>query len=128
MKRFLSLLMSAGQAGSGSFALVAPGSASAAPAIVAKNANFKGTWNTTPGPGFVITKENRTTGKCKGTSDAGKGYGLTACKVTGKHYKLTITYGATYKSYNTGVLKGNSLSGSFHDTNGSSGTYTGTRS
>jgi hypothetical protein len=128
MKRFMSLLVVAGLAGMGSLTLIAPSTVSGAAVAAAKNANFKGTWTVTPGEGFVITKENRTTGKCKGTSDYGAGYGLTACKVTGTHYTFTITYGPTYKSHNKGVLKGNTLKGSFHDTNGNSGSYTGTRS
>jgi hypothetical protein len=98
-----------------------------ASAVVVANANFKGAWSLSNGQGFVITEEKRTTGACKRTTDLAGGYRLTACKVSGHKFVFTITFGPTYKSFNSGTFSKTTLKGSFHDTNGSTGTYTGTR-
>lgn len=98
-----------------------------ASATVVANGNFKGVWSLSDGQGFVIAKENRTTGVCKGTTSLGSAYVLTACKVTGHKFVFTITFGPTYKSLNSGTFRKTTLKGAFHDTNGSTGTYTGTR-
>jgi hypothetical protein len=42
-------------------------------------------------------------------------------------YAFTITYGASYKSYNKGTITANKLTGSFRDTNGSAATYSAVR-
>jgi len=95
----------------------------------AKNVNFRGTWQTSNGQPFTIKKENRTTGVCSGTTSLSKqgSYRLVACHVKGNHYAFTITYGASYKSYNKGTITANNLTGSFHDTNGATGTYSAVR-
>jgi hypothetical protein len=106
----------------GMFALVAPN------ALAARSVNFVGTWTQSGGVGWTITHENRRTGACVGKSALAKqGYGLVACRVRGNHYSFTITYGSGYKSVNTGTVKGNSLIGSFHDSNGTIESYTATR-
>ena len=95
----------------------------------AKNVNFRGTWQTSTGQPFTITKENRKTGVCSGTTSLSKqgAYKLVACRVTGNRYAFTITYGASYKSYNKGTITANKLTGSFRDTNGTTGTYSAIR-
>ena len=124
MRRIASLGMSFGLVAVGAFGAMAPSAA----ASTVKNVNFVGTWTVTPGYGFVITHENRKTGACRGTTDlAPDGYGFRACKVKGARYSFQVTYAGGYISYNSGVVKGNTLTGSFHDTNGSTGNYTGTR-
>jgi hypothetical protein len=101
---------------------------SAAPAFAARNVNFVGTWTPNGGVGWTITHENRRTGKCVGKSAYAKqGYRLVACRVRGSKYSFTITYGASYKSLNTGVIKGNTVAGSFKDTNGTVEAYTAVR-
>jgi len=96
---------------------------------VAKNVNFLGTWKANNNQPFTITKENRNTGACSGTTSLSKmgAYKLVACHVKGNHYAFTITYGTGYKSYNRGTITANKLMGSFRDTNGSSGVYTAVR-
>jgi hypothetical protein len=47
--------------------------------------------------------------------------------VKGDRYAFTITYGASYKSYNKGTITANRLTGSFRDTNGATGTYSAVR-
>lgn len=97
-------------------------------ALAARNVNFVGIWTPNGGVAWTITHENRRTGTCSGRSALAKqGYRLVGCRVHGSKYSFTITYGASYKSLNTGVIKGNKLSGSFHDTNGTVETYTAVR-
>jgi len=105
-------------------AMLAPQASAAA-----KNVNFLGTWNTDNGQPFTIKKENRTTGVCSGTTSLSKmgAYKLVACRVKGHEYAFTITYGTGYESFNKGTITANKLTGSFHDTNGASGTYTAVR-
>ena len=97
----------------------------------AANVDFRGVWN---GGTWVIKTENFTTGVCTGTTNYGSGYALTDCVVTGDSYVLTITdttSGATspwYYSYNSGTIAGNTANGSWHDTNGSAGSVSFTRS
>jgi len=95
----------------------------------AKNVNFLGTWQTSNGQPFTIKKEDRKTGVCSGTTSLSKqgAYRLVACHVKGDHYAFTITYGASYKSYNKGTITENQLTGSFRDTNGATGTYSAVR-
>lgn len=93
-----------------------------------KNVNFVGTWKVSSGSGFTILKENRKTGVCAGRSSlASSGYKLVACRVRGKSYSFTITYGASYRSLNTGTIKGSTLVGMFKDTNGTQASYTAKR-
>jgi hypothetical protein len=47
--------------------------------------------------------------------------------VTGDAYTFTVTLGTSYRSLNKGVITGNTVSGGFTDTNGTSETYTATR-
>ncbi len=98
-----------------------------ASAAVVANGNFKGVWSLSNGQGFVIKSENLATGVCKGTTDLGTGYALTGCKVTGHKYVFAITYGTSFKAHNSGTFSKTTLKGSFRDTNGTTGTYTGTR-
>ena len=94
-----------------------------------KNVNFVGTWQPSNGQVFTIKKENRRTGVCSGTTSLSKqgSYKLVACHVKGNRYAFTITYGASYKSYNKGTITANKLTGSFRDTNGATGTYAAVR-
>jgi hypothetical protein len=109
----------------GTVGAIAP--AASAATATAKPAKFKGTWSISGGlAGFYITKESKTTGVCKGTSFDAPLYQLIDCQVTGHKYKFTITEG-NYQAYNSGTFKGNSLSGRFTDTNGTTESYTGTR-
>ncbi len=106
---------------------VLAGFAVAAPsALAARNVNFVGRWVPKGGVGWTITRENRRTGVCAGRS-ALKGYGLVNCRVHGATYTFTITYGPSYKSYNKGTIKGNRVVGTFHDTNGTTESYTARR-
>ena len=125
LRRTASIVLISGLTLGGSLATAAPSGAASATAVA--NGNFKGVWSLSNGQGFVITQENRTSGVCKGTTSLGAGFGLTACKVTGQKYVFTITFGPTYKSHNSGSFRKTTLKGRFHDTNGSTGTYTGTR-
>jgi len=124
LSRTASVLLVTGLSIGGITETALPGGVTAA---ASANARFTGVWTDSGGAGFVITCENRTTGVCAGTSDAGPGYGLTACTVTGHTYVFTITYGPVYKSYNAGRFSKTHLSGSFHDTNGTTAKYTATR-
>jgi len=94
----------------------------AAPALAkTKNANFVGTWTPNAGVAWTITHENRKTGACSGYSALkSTGYGLVRCRVTGSHYRFTVTYGSSYRSVNTGTIHGNRLKGSFNDGSGPS--------
>ena len=92
------------------------------------NVNFLGTWAVSGGAGFTITSENRRTGACSGASALSKsGYKLVSCHVAGHRYGFVITYGPGYRSTNTGVITGNRLAGTFHDTNGTKESYTAVR-
>ena len=103
----------------------APTALATTPAKTA-NVDFVGTWTPNTGVAWTITKENAKTGACSGYSALkSSGYGLVGCKVTGQHYRFTITLGSGYKSVNTGTIKGNTLKGSFND--GSINPYTATR-
>jgi hypothetical protein len=90
------------------------------------NANFKGSWKSASG-GWVIRTENARTGVCTGTTDFGGAYKLISCRVKGVRYTFTITLGTDYKSYNSGTIHGNSVAGTFHDTNGTTNSYVATR-
>jgi hypothetical protein len=99
-----------------------------ASSALAANANFVGNWTVSSGAGFTITKENHKTGVCAGRSSLAKsGYKLVDCRVHGSKYSFTITYGSSYKSRNTGTLSGNTLKGTFKDTNGTVESYTAER-
>ena len=117
-------MLSATAAVAATLAMLAPQAFAAA-----KDVNFLGTWKTSNGQPFTITKENRNTGACSGTTSLSKtgAYKLVACHVKGKQYAFTITYGTSYKSYNKGTITANRLVGSFRDTNGGSGTYSAVR-
>lgn len=97
-------------------------------AFASSNVNFVGTWTPNTGIAWTITRENRQTGVCGGkTSLATSGYRLVACRVSGHKYAFTVTLGTTYKSRNTGTIKGNTLTGTFKDTNGTVERYSATR-
>jgi len=108
--------------------VVAPGVASAAPSDIAvTNGNLKGAWTTVPAPfGFRIVYENPATGFCKGRSDLGTQYTMSHCRVTGQSYKITLTFN-NYRLWYSGVITGNTTSGTIHDSIGAIGQYTGTR-
>jgi hypothetical protein len=96
-------------------------------AFASGNANFLGTWTTSPDVGaFTITSESGS-GACVGTSSF-QGYSLINCHVTGNNYVFTITAGGGYSSKNMGVISGNTLKGSFTDSNNTSVGYVATRS
>lgn len=92
-----------------------------------KNANFKGLWQMSNTQDFTITRENRHTGTCKGTTTLGDPYKLVACKVSRDHFTFHITYPGGFVADYTGKFAKHSLHGKWHDTNGSFGTYTATR-
>jgi hypothetical protein len=71
-------------------------------------------------------RQDLATGACTGTPDY-QGYTLTGCKVSGNSYVFTVNLGANYHSYNAGTINGNSVMGSFTDTNGTKQNYTATR-
>ena len=100
-----------------------------APAVAAAqasgNADFVGAWTSTAGD-FDIQTENLATGACTGTTEFSGGT-LTGCQVTGDAYAFTINLGASYHSYNSGTINGNSVTGSFRDTNGTTESYTAAR-
>ncbi len=99
-----------------------------APAFASGNVNFVGTWQPDNGEAWTITSENASTGSCVGTSVlASSGYGFTDCQVSGDNYTFTITMGASYQSKNTGIITGNTLTGSFTDTNGNMEYYSAIR-
>lgn len=93
-----------------------------------RNADILGQWVDAPGStyGGTYTSE-AASGKCKGTTPYGAGYALKDCKVTGDKLTFIVTYGSSYKSYNTDHVTGNTLTGSFHDTNGTEETYSSVR-
>jgi hypothetical protein len=91
-----------------------------------KNVQFRGTWHLSNGGIFHVTTENLTTGVCA-LSAVGE-FSTSKCLVTGHHYALTVVQnGTSYRSYNSGTIVGNKLTGKFHDTNGTIETYTGVR-
>ena len=112
--------------------LALPGLVPAAGALArtapeSRNVNFVGIWRVSNGEGFTVTHENRATGVCEGFSALKpSGYGFTRCRVTGQHYRFIITFGANYRSVNTGTISGNHLSGRFDDGTTKS-SYTATR-
>jgi hypothetical protein len=98
-------------------------------AFAASNVNFVGTWVPSLGSGqqWTIKSENPKTGVCTGTTALSvSGYHFANCKVTGSKYSFWITYGA-YRSHNIGTIAGNTLKGSFKDTNGTHATFTAKR-
>ena len=96
-------------------------------AFAAHNVTFVGTWVPSLGAGqeWTVKSENAKTGVCSGTTVL-SGYHFANCRVTGSAYSFWITSG-TYKSHNTGTIAGNTLKGSFRDTNGTLGIYTAKR-
>ncbi len=91
-------------------------------ALAARNVNFVGSWVPNTGLAWTITRENRRTGVCGGIT-ASPSYHIVNCRVHGRTY----TFGTAYKSYNKGTIRGNSLAGTFHDTNGTTEAYTAVR-
>ncbi len=90
------------------------------------NVSFVGTWMTNLGSGWTITSQS-TVGACTGYSSLA-GFKMTTCHVSGHSYAFTVVQvGTTYSSRNTGVITGNTVSGSFTDTNGTTQAYTATR-
>ncbi len=87
------------------------------------NANFIGVWVSSPGGWTILTQDAG--GACTGTSVFG--YAMSGCQVTGNVYVFTLTTGS-YTSNNSGTIAGNSLTGSFSDSNGTMEDYTATRS
>lgn len=97
-------------------------------ASASSNVNFVGNWVPSIGQGWTVTRENHKTGSCVATTVLSKsGYHLVGCHVSGNRYRFTITYGSGYRSNNSGTISGNSLKGSFKDTNGTVETYTAIR-
>jgi hypothetical protein len=89
------------------------------------NANFVGTWILSNGGSFIIIAQSAG-GAC--TQLPRGGFSTANCRVSGDDYSLTaVETNSTYESYNKGVIKGNTLTGSFTDTNGTHQAYTGTR-
>lgn len=95
-------------------------------ALAARNVNFVGSWVPNTGLAWTITRENRRTGVCGGIT-ASPSYHIVNCRVHGRTYTFTVTFGTAYKSYNKGTIRGNSLAGTFHDTNGTTEAYTAVR-
>ena len=96
--------------------LIPAAGALAKTAPASRNVNFVGTWKVTDGVGFTVTHENLGSGVCAGVSALkSSGYGFTGCRVSGRHYRFIITFGANYRSVNTGTISGNHLSGHFDD-------------
>jgi len=90
------------------------------------NVSFVGTWTPNTGVGWTITSQSPS-GACTGFS-AVAGFKLTDCHVSGNTYSFTVVQvGTSYSSRNTGVITGDTLSGSFTDTNGTTRQYTATR-
>jgi hypothetical protein len=95
-------------------------------AFASGNANFVGTWTPDAGIAWTITSQSAS-GACTGTSSyQSSGYDLIDCHVSGDNYTFTITAGGGYASKNTGVIKGNTLTGHFADSNGTNVDYTAT--
>jgi hypothetical protein len=81
-------------------------------------ASIVGTWVVSGGYlGFTIAAEDAKTGGCVGKT-ASPAYHLTGCHVTGTKYSTTVTGGPSYKSHNTGTIRGATLVGRFGDSNG----------
>jgi hypothetical protein len=92
----------------------------------AGNANFVGTWTPNVGVGWTILTQ-APDGACTGSS-ADSGFTLDACQVTGDNYVFTIQEtSSSYYSNNSGTLNGDTLSGDFTDSNGTTEAYTATR-
>jgi hypothetical protein len=94
-------------------------------ASAAGNANFVGIWNLSNGGMFTVTGQSPS-GAC--TLAPGGEFSAQDCQVSGNSYSLTVVEaGSSYESFNTGTIDGNTLTGSFTDTNGTTQAYTGTR-
>jgi hypothetical protein len=89
------------------------------------NADFLGIWNLSNGGIFTVTGQSPS-GAC--TLEPGGEFSAQDCQVSGDSYSLTVVDAdSSYESYNTGTIDGNTLTGSFTDTNGTTEAYTGTR-
>jgi hypothetical protein len=94
-------------------------------AFASGNADFLGTWNLSNGGIFTVTGQSPS-GAC--TLEPGGEFSAQDCQVSGDNYSLTVVDAdSSYESYNTGTIDGNTLTGSFTDTNGTTEAYTGTR-
>jgi hypothetical protein len=102
------------------------GAGVSAGASVADGGSFVGTWDVSGGYlGFTITSEGG--GSCRGHTAAAS-YLLEDCHVSGGSYSFTVVLsGSSYVSHNTGTIDGSTLTGEFHDTNGTDVDYTATR-
>ncbi len=88
--------------------------------------SFVGTWTPNTGVGWTITSQSPS-GACAGYSALSQ-FTLTGCSVSGSAYRFTVAQkGTSYSSRNTGVITGDTLVGSFTDTNGTTIGYTATR-
>src|SRR5664280_1290384 len=81
-------------------------------ATAAGNADFVGVWHVSNGQSITIATQDAG-GACTGSGV----YAMTACQVTGNAYTFTLVTGS-YSSVNTGTITGDTLAGSFTDTNG----------
>jgi hypothetical protein len=100
-------------------------SMAATSAAASGNADFLGTWNLSNGGIFTVTGQS-SSGAC--TLEPGAEFSAKDCEVSGDGYSLTVVDAdSSYESYNTGTIDGNTLTGSFTDTNGTTEAYTGTR-
>ncbi len=97
----------------------------AGPADASGNVDFVGHWTVTAG-GFTVLSEDAS-GSFTATSDYGPSYVIVNGMVSGSSYTFEIDAGSSYVSYNSGTITGNTLSGSFYDTNGTVESYTGYR-
>jgi hypothetical protein len=90
-------------------------------ATAAGNADFVGVWHVSNGQSITIATQDAG-GACTGSGV----YAMTACQVTGNAYTFTLVTGS-YSSVNTGTITGDTLAGSFTDTNGTTQAYTASR-
>ena len=96
-------------------------------AFASSNVNFVGVWKVSGSAlGFEIRSENLKTGACAGKT-TNPSYHLTDCRVTGNWYAFTIVVDGGYRSRNVGTVFGNTMSGRFTDSNGTSRAYTASR-
>jgi hypothetical protein len=93
--------------------------------LAAENVNFIGTWVVESGQNWTIASENLATGECTGSSAATQ-FVMSGCKVTGEEYEFVLEEPG-YMSFDAGMIEGNNVHGSFHDTNHNEQTYTATR-
>lgn len=106
-------------------AMSVPLAVTSASASASGNANFVGTWILSNGGSFIIIAQDAG-GAC--TQLPRGGFSTANCLVSGDTYSLTaVEDNSTYESYNKGVIKANTLTGSFTDTNGTTQSYTGVR-